>query len=137
VTKTHSRPHVSNDNPFSESHFKTLKYRPEFPDRFGSIQDSRIFCQQFFAWYNTAHHHSAIGWLTPQVVHYGQAAEVSAATGKPILTATELAIADADNAGPAAVRASGRVAYASADRAVRALEHLWLDARFRQRRATT
>jgi len=79
VTKTHSRPYNSNDNPFSESHFKTLKYRPEFPNRFGSIQDSRIFCQQFFAWYNTAHHHSAIGWLTPQVVHYGQAAEVSAA----------------------------------------------------------
>ena len=79
VTKTHSRPYNSNDNPFSESHFKTLKYRPKFPDRFGSIQDSRSFCQQFFAWYNTAHHHSAIGWLTPQVVHYGQATEVSAA----------------------------------------------------------
>ena len=58
VTKTHSRPHISNDNPFSEAHFKTLKYRPEFPDRFGSIQDARVFCQQFFSWYNTEHHHS-------------------------------------------------------------------------------
>ncbi len=76
VTKTHSRPHTSNDNPFSESHFKTLKYRPEFPDRFGSIQDCRIFCQQFFSWYNTQHHHSALGWLTPQVVHLNQAADV-------------------------------------------------------------
>ena len=68
VTKTHSRPHTSNDNPFSESHFKTLKYRPEFPDRFGCIQDARAFCQRFFCWYNTEHHHSAIGWLTPQIV---------------------------------------------------------------------
>ena len=76
VTKTHSRPHTSNDNPFSESHFKTLKYRPEFPDRFGSIQDCRSFCQQFFSWYNTQHHHSALGWLSPQVVHLSQAAEV-------------------------------------------------------------
>ena len=65
------------------------------------------------------------------------AAEISIATGKPILTATELAVADPANPGPAAVRASGRVAYASADRAVRALEHLWLDARFRARHATT
>ena len=79
VTKTHSRPHTSNDNPFSESHFKTLKYRPEFPDRFGCIEDCRVFCQQFFSWYNTEHHHSALGWLTPQVVHYSQAAEVRAA----------------------------------------------------------
>ena len=61
VTKTHSRPHTSNDNPFSESHFKTLKYRPEFPDRFGCIEDCRVFCQQFFSWYNTEHHHSALG----------------------------------------------------------------------------
>jgi len=79
VTKTHSRPYNSNDNPFSESHFKTLKYRPEFPDRFGSIQDGRVFCQQFFSWYNTEHHHSALGWMTPQVVHYSQATEVRAA----------------------------------------------------------
>jgi len=73
VTKTHSRPHVSNDNPYSESQFKTLKYRPEFPLRFGSIQDARGFCQDFFAWYNTEHHHSGISWLTPETVHYGLA----------------------------------------------------------------
>ena len=53
VTKTHSRPHVSDDNPYSESQFKTLKYMPEFPERFGSIEDSRAFCQRFFPWYNT------------------------------------------------------------------------------------
>src|SRR5881628_1214724 len=76
VTKTHSRPYNSNDNPFSESHFKTLKYRPEFPDRFGSLPDSRVFCQRFFSWYNNEHHHSALGWVTPQVVHDRQADEV-------------------------------------------------------------
>jgi putative transposase len=76
VTKTHSRPHVSNDNPYSESQFKTLKYRPEFPARFGSIQDSRGFCQSFFPWYNTEHHHSGIGWMTPEDVHYGRAAAI-------------------------------------------------------------
>ena len=73
IAKTHSRPHVSNDNPFSESQFKTLKYRPEFPSRFGSIQDARVFCQNFFTWYNTEHHHSGIGWLTPETVHCGRA----------------------------------------------------------------
>lgn len=74
VTKTHSRPHVSDDNPFSEAQFKTLKYRPEFPDRFGSIVDARGFCQGFFPWYNTEHHHSGIGLLTPADVHLGRAA---------------------------------------------------------------
>ena len=78
VTKTHSRPHVSDDNPFSESQFKTLKYRPEFPERFGSIQDARGFCQVFFPWYNTEHHHSGIGLLTPEVLHHGQADAVIA-----------------------------------------------------------
>ena len=78
VTKTHSRPHVSDDNPFSESQFKTLKYRPEFPERFGSIQDARTFCQVFFPWYNTEHHHSGIGLLTPEVLHYGWADQVIA-----------------------------------------------------------
>ena len=73
VTKTHSRPYVSDDNPYSESHFRTLKYRPDFPERFGSIQDSRSFCQQFFAWYNQEHRHSGIELLTPAMVHYGQA----------------------------------------------------------------
>jgi putative transposase len=77
VTKTHSRPHVSNDNPFSESQFKTMKYRPEFPTRFGSIQDARAFGVGFFNWYNTEHHHSGIALLTPEMVHYGMAEEVS------------------------------------------------------------
>jgi putative transposase len=72
VTKTHSRPHVSNDNPYSESQFRTLKYRPEFPDRFGCIQDSRAFCQGFFRWYNEEHRHSGLGLLTPAMVHYDQ-----------------------------------------------------------------
>jgi len=76
VTKTHSRPHVSNDNPYSESQFRTLKYRPEFPDRFGCLQDSRAFCQGFFRWYNQEHRHSGLGLLTPAMVHYGQAASV-------------------------------------------------------------
>jgi putative transposase len=74
VTKTHSRPHVSDDNPFSESHFKTLKYRPGFPDRFGCIEDARAFCVDFFRWYNVDHHHSGLGLLTPHEVHYGLAA---------------------------------------------------------------
>jgi putative transposase len=73
VTKTHSRPHVSNDNPFSESQFKTLKYHPAFPDRFGSLPDTRSFLLDFFLWYNTMHHHSALGWLTPYDVHHGLA----------------------------------------------------------------
>ena len=77
VTKSHSRPHVSDDNPFSESQFKTLKYRPEFPGRFGSIEDARRFCQLFFCWYNTEHHHSGIGLLTPETLHYGRAEEVN------------------------------------------------------------
>jgi putative transposase len=76
VTKTHSRPHVSDDNPYSESQFKTLKYMPEFPERFGSIEDSRAFCQRFFPWYNTEHHHSGIVLLTPEMLHYGMAGEV-------------------------------------------------------------
>ena len=75
VTKTHSRPYVSNDNPFSEAQFKTMKYRPAFPDRFGSIQDARSFGHVFFPWYNTEHRHSGIGMLTPHDVHYGLAAQ--------------------------------------------------------------
>lgn len=76
VTKSHSRPYVSNDNPYSESHFKTLKYRPEFPDRFGAIVDARSFCQPFFSWYNGEHYHSGIGFLTPEDVHYGRAEQI-------------------------------------------------------------
>ncbi len=74
VTKTHSRPHVSNDNPFSEAHFKTLKYRPDFPDNFGCIEDARGFLGDFFAWYNGEHHHVSLGLLTPADVHDGRAA---------------------------------------------------------------
>jgi putative transposase len=76
VTKTHSRPYTSNDNPFSESQFRTMKYRPTFPDRFGCIQDSRAFCKNFFPWYNDHHRHSGIGMMTPAMVHYGLASEV-------------------------------------------------------------
>ena len=71
ITKTHSRPYVSNDNPYSESQFKTLKYRPEFPDRFGCYQHAHQFCAEFFPWYNHEHHHSGLGYLTPYEVHYG------------------------------------------------------------------
>jgi putative transposase len=72
VTKTHSRPHVSDDNPFSEAQFKTLKYRPGFPERFGCIQDAKAFCRDFFGWYNNVHYHSGLNWLTPATVHYGR-----------------------------------------------------------------
>jgi hypothetical protein len=73
VLKTHNRPYTSNDNPFSESHFKTLKYRPEFPDRFDSIEQAEKFCQNFFDWYNNMHYHSGILFLRPSTVHYGLA----------------------------------------------------------------
>lgn len=73
VAKSHSRPHCSNDNPYSEAQFKTLKYRPDFPDRFASLEDARAFCRTFFAWYNQAHRHSGIGYLTPADVHHGRA----------------------------------------------------------------
>ena len=76
VTKSHSRPHCSNDNPYSEAHFKTLKYRPEFPDRFGSIEDGRDFCRRFFRWYNADHRHSGIGLHTPAAVHFGRAQSI-------------------------------------------------------------
>jgi putative transposase len=78
VTKSHSRPHTSNDNPFSESQFRTLKYRPEFPDRFGSYEDAHAFCRRFFAWYNHDHRHSGIGFHTPADVHHGRAELVRA-----------------------------------------------------------
>jgi putative transposase len=82
VTKTHSRPHVSDDNPYSEAQFKTLKYRPDFPERFGSLEDARVFCQSFFTWYNNQHHHSGIGLMTPHVVHYGLAQDAFKARRK-------------------------------------------------------
>jgi len=76
ITKSHSRPYVSDDNPYSESQFKTLKYRPDFPERFDSIEDARAFCQPFFRWYNGEHYHSGIGFLTPEAVHYGNAEQI-------------------------------------------------------------
>jgi putative transposase len=78
IGRTHSRPHVSNDNPFSEAQFKTLKYCPAFPERFGCIQDARAFCETWFAYYNHEHRHSGIGYHTPASVHYGTATEVRA-----------------------------------------------------------
>jgi putative transposase len=78
VTKSHSRPHCSNDNPYSEAQFKTLKQRPEFPDRFGSFEDAHGFCTRFFRWYNEEHRHSGIGFHTPVDVHYGRAELVRA-----------------------------------------------------------
>lgn len=79
VTKTHSRPHVSNDNPFSESQFKTLKYHPGFPARFGSIEDARNFARSFFDWYNNEHRHGGIAMMTPTTVHHGHADHALAA----------------------------------------------------------
>lgn len=76
ITKSHSRPYVSNDNPFSESQFKTMKYRPDFPGKFNSMIEARDFCRSFFRWYNREHYHSGIGFLTPESVHYGFADEV-------------------------------------------------------------
>ena len=78
VTKTHSRPQVSNDNPYSEAQFRTLKYAPLFPPRFGCAEDARTFCQGFFGWYNHTHHHSGIGFFTPAAVHHGQAVAMHA-----------------------------------------------------------
>jgi putative transposase len=75
VTKSHSRPHVSNDNPHIESLFKTVKYQPEFPSSFPNIVEARAFCRAFFEWYNNEHRHSAIAYLTPADVHQGRAAE--------------------------------------------------------------
>ena len=78
VTQSHSRPHVSNDNPYSEAQFKTLKYRPGFPRRFDSIEAARAHCQDFFGWYNNQHRHGGLGLHTAADVHYGRAAAVQA-----------------------------------------------------------
>ncbi len=78
ATKSHSRPYTSTDNCFPEAQFKTLKYRPDFPDRFGSMQDARSFCVGFFDWYNTEHRHSGIGMMTPEAMHYGWAKQLRA-----------------------------------------------------------
>lgn len=76
IAKTHSRPHTSDDNPFSESQFKTMKYRPDFPVRFSSLEVSEAFGKKFFPWYNKEHYHSSIAWLTPESVHYGKAEDI-------------------------------------------------------------
>ena len=78
VTKTHSRPYTPNDNPYSEAQFKTMKYRPGFPDRFGSLADVRAWARPFFHWYNHEHHHTGLGLMTPSTVHHGQAEAVYA-----------------------------------------------------------
>lgn len=87
ITQSHSRPHVSNDNPFSESAFKTLKYQPAFPDRFGSVEDARVYCQRFFGWYNTDHHHQGIGLHTPVQVYTGAVPAVRAERQQTLTTA--------------------------------------------------
>ena len=90
VTKSLSRPHVSNDNPFSESQFKTMKYQPEFPDRFGCYQDGLSFSRQFFSWYNDEHYHSGIAYVTPASLHYGRAPAVIEARKSTLNTAYDL-----------------------------------------------
>jgi putative transposase len=87
ITKTHSRPHVSDDNPYSEAQFKTLKYCPEFPDRFGSYEDALGFCHGFFGYYNHEHRHSGIGLMTPSAVHHGLAPQITAARQVTLLDA--------------------------------------------------
>ena len=78
VDKSHSRPHTPDDNPFSEAQFKTMKYRPDYPARFGSIVEARRWAHAFFHWYNEEHHHSRLGLMTPAAVHYGQAVALTA-----------------------------------------------------------
>jgi len=84
IGRSHSRPHLSNDNPYSESQFKTLTYCPAFPERFGSIEDARVFCQEFFAYYNHEHRHSGIGYHTPASVHDSTAEEVRTQRAKTL-----------------------------------------------------
>ena len=88
VTKTHSRPYVSNDNPYSESQFKTMKYCPQ-PSRFGSAEDGRLFCCGFFDYYNFHHRHSGIGLMTPADVHYGRAEQLTTARRQILLEAQQ------------------------------------------------
>jgi putative transposase len=87
VTKTHSRPYTSTDNPYSEAQFKTMKYRPGFPDRFGSIEVARGFCRPFFDWYSHTHRHSGIGLMTPAAVHYGRAGALHTERARVLATA--------------------------------------------------
>jgi putative transposase len=76
VTKTHARPYTSNDNPFSEAQFKTVKYRPDYPEQFGSLQDARAWARPFFHWYNHQHRHTALALMTPAMVHAGRGAQI-------------------------------------------------------------
>ena len=87
ITKTHSRPYTSSDNPYSEAQFKTLKYRPSFPERFSSIEEARSFCRDFFAWYSHQHRHSGIGLMTPACLHHGRAEAVHAARERVLAAA--------------------------------------------------
>jgi putative transposase len=87
VTRSLNRPHVSNDNPYSESHFKTMKYCPDFPQRFGSYEDAHAFCRRFFEHYNNEHYHSGIGLLTPGSLHYGQAESIISARSETLAAA--------------------------------------------------
>jgi putative transposase len=87
VTKTHSRPYTADDNPYSEAHFKTLKYRPDFPERFGSLQDARVWARPFFHWYNHEHYHTGLGLMTPAMVHHGQAVAVRDQRNQVLLAA--------------------------------------------------
>jgi len=89
VSQSFSRPRVSDDNPFSESAFKTLKYHPGYPDRFGGFDDALAFCREFFTWYNVQHRHSGIGYLTPQIVHYGLAQEAIEERQRALLAASQ------------------------------------------------
>ena len=87
VTKSHARPHVPNDNPYSEAQYKTMKYRPDYPDRFGALEDARSWARPFFSWYNFQHHHTGLALMTPAQVHYGQAPLVQNARQQTLLNA--------------------------------------------------
>ncbi len=87
VINTHSRPHVSDDNPYSEAQFKTLKYRPDFPARFGSIENARAHCQVFFRWYNTVHRHNGIAMMMPHTVHHGHDRQLTEDRGVTLMAA--------------------------------------------------
>lgn len=89
ITRSHSRPHISDDNPFSEAQFKTMKYRPDYPDRFASIDDARAWTRCFFAWYNHDHYHSGLNLMTPASVHYGEADALQAQRQQVMLAAFE------------------------------------------------
>jgi putative transposase len=89
ITKSHSRPHTSDDNPFSEAQFKTMKYRPDYPDRFTSIDDARTWARCFFTWYNHDHYHSGLNLMTPASVHYGEAVAIQAQRQRIMVEAFE------------------------------------------------